>query len=281
MTRMRQDPPAPQDPRPPHEDAIERHRDALKRQFPMPRPEELARRKKPGKGTAVLALLLLVASLIGWDPGWDGAHYASAIGLRRTIDLPDGSRVTLDTGSRIATRWHLRSRRIVLEAGRARFEVAPSRWRPFHVDAGQAGVQVVGTIFDVRRDTGGVEVAVLRGQVAVSSQDKAATRMLHPGQRVLAHAGAIDATTALDVHAQSDWIDGRIEFDRTPLGQALAELQRYRRQPIVLADPHLADIKVSGVFDSARVDEALELLPQILPVRVVHQADGSARVQAR
>ncbi|MGH8447147.1 MAG: hypothetical protein ACREVL_17905, partial [Solimonas sp.] len=75
--------------------------------------------------------------------------------------------------------------------------------------------------------------------------------------------------------------DGRLVFDRTPLREVLAELQRYRTAPLRLADAQIGGLRVSGVFAVDRGDALLDLLPRILPVTVERAADGSVRVSGR
>ncbi|MFX8164845.1 hypothetical protein ABTL04_21185, partial [Acinetobacter baumannii] len=74
------------------------------------------------------------------------------------------------------------------------------------------------------------------------------------------------ARAAPDPGAAIAWKDGKLMFDRTPLAQAVADINRYRATPAVLTDPALGRLQISGVFDSARTDALLDLLPSILPV---------------
>jgi transmembrane sensor len=68
-------------------------------------------------------------------------------------------------------------------------------------------------------------------------------------------------------------------FDRTPLRDALAEVQRYRSAPIRLYDDgRLGRQTLSGVFDTAQTDRLLDLLPEILNAKVQRQADGSVNI---
>lgn len=88
--------------------------------------------------------------------------------------LPDGSRVIpLLPGTEV--RSHVeRAGEVHLELvrGHARFEVRPSTTRPFQVSAGRITVQVVGTVFEVRRDTDGGRVSVEEGVVVVDHEGR-------------------------------------------------------------------------------------------------------------
>ncbi|KAF1014953.1 MAG: Protein FecR [Stenotrophomonas maltophilia] len=222
--------------------------------------------------------MLACLGLYRWDPGWAGTELHTAPGERRTLALADESRITLDADSRLRVQRHLFSRRVQLLQGRARFSVVHSGWRRFQVDAGAVQVRNYGTVFDVSRQGARSEVTLWRGSVGVQAGGQA--RRLQPGQRVEAGPQGIGAVHSSE-GAQADWPQGRLQFSATPLSQVLAELQRHHPGRIVLDDPALGQLAVSGVFDSDRSASALALQPQILPVVLQPGDDGSVHVRAR
>ncbi|MGZ0025003.1 FecR family protein [Stenotrophomonas sp. AG209] len=276
--------PAPSEPPPPStstEQVLEQHRDALKQRFPMPGPEALQRRRSAGPTKAALALLLVAAgTLLAADPAWQIRDYQTAVGERRNVTLPDGSQVLLDAGTRLQVRRHLRSRQVLLVRGQARFEVQHSAWRRFQVDAGPVHVRNYGTVFDVDRQGDLSEVTLWRGEVGVRVDGSEAEQRLKPGQRLLAQAGSLSPPEAVSPD-RADWTHGRLQFDRLPLSEVLRILQRYHDRPIVLDDPALGPLLVSGVFDADRAETAVALLPDILPVQLRTAADGSLHLRAR
>ena len=118
---------------------------------------------------AVAAALLLVPgsplNMSGPSGSLPHTQLASHVGEIRSIDLPDGSEVTLDTDSRLVVLYTDDERRIRLDSGRARFRVAHGDPRAFLVQAGSTEVIAHGTVFDV--DVAGAQVAVslLEGSV--------------------------------------------------------------------------------------------------------------------
>ncbi len=119
--------------------ALQAEREALRALFPLPPP----RASRGGQalrngGAAALVLAVATGALLWADPAWRTEHHASAIGERRDVRLADGSTLTLDTATALDVAWHLRSRRVALSQGQARFAVAPSAWRPFEVAAAGA-----------------------------------------------------------------------------------------------------------------------------------------------
>lgn len=262
--------------------ALAAERDALKALFPLPpprTPRSAVRQAARRAGQSLAAVLLLAGGLVWIDPVYRSEHYASAVGERLEVELADSSRLTLDTATRVDVAWHLFSRRIALRQGRAQFAVDTAVYRPFEVTAGDTRVRVLGTVFDVRRQGEAAAVAVYRGRVRVTRAGQefvlAAGEQLPAGSAgVLADPRPLDAATAA-------WKDGKLVFERTPLAAALGEIQRYRHGRIRVHGQELAALQVSGVFEAARSDQLLDLLPAILPVSVSRQADGSVDVRSR
>lgn len=275
--------PPPQPPTEPAstEQVLEQHRDALKQRFPLPPPAALQRRRGGRIAKSVLPVLLVAISAVCIaDPAWQVRDYQTAVGERRQITLPDGSHVLLDAGTRLQVRRHLRSRQVLLAQGQARFDVQHSAWRPFQVEAGPVHVRNYGTVFDVDRQGDLSEVTLWRGEVGVRVEGGGAEQRLKPGQRVLAQAGSLSPPEPASPD-RADWTRGRLQFDRLPLSEVLRILQRYHDRPIVLDDPALGPLQVSGVFDADRAETAVALLPEILPVQVHTAADGSLHLRAR
>ncbi|QHJ00309.1 hypothetical protein GT347_21405 [Xylophilus rhododendri] len=266
--------------------ALAEERETLQALFPLESLQRPAR--KPRRVAPVLGLLLAAAAAAAawWaDPAYRSEHLASAIGARERYLLGDGSEITLDSDTVADVSWHLRSRRVALLQGRARFAVTPAVVRPFEVDAGLAQVRVVGTRFDVSRTDSEVQVQVLEGRVQLrgsAGQPWNAAPPLAPGQARRIRAGeAPGPVRQVDIARAGAWAEGRLVFESTPLSEALAEVQRYRRGAIRLQGDKAGQLRLSGVFDTARPDDMLRALPHILPVELRWAADGGAELRAR
>lgn len=176
------------------------------------------------------------------------------VGERRTIALPDGSRVTLNTASRIEVVFAGRRRQVVLAAGEAFFAVQrQADQAPFDVFSHQARIRVTGTRFNVYRRSESTEVDLLEGGVLVGpAEHKAGGALkLAAGQAVRVSAtGRPGAITSARAGRVEDWQRGRVSFEHTPLSAAVTEMNRYSRFPIVLDDPALETLQVDGVFEA-------------------------------
>ncbi|PLR22604.1 anti-sigma factor [Caulobacter zeae] len=179
--------------------------------------------------------------------------YQTAVGERRTVALPDGSRVTLNTATRLVARFGGDRREVVLEAGEALFAVAHRDGAPFDVLSQGGRIRVTGTRFNVYRQAGFTQVDLLEGGVTAGSAEdgsKTAVR-LAPGQAVrLSPSGRPGPIFVAQAARIDDWNNGRISFVGASLTEAVAEMNRYSRTPMRIATPSLGRLQVDGVFEA-------------------------------
>jgi transmembrane sensor len=212
------------------------------------------------------------------------ASFSTQKGERRTVVLPDGSSVTLNTDTVIEQLFSAGTRLVRMTRGQALFEVAKDHARPFVVEAGGRQVTALGTIFEVRMDPGRVKVLLVRGKVVVDKVDGAPApvavkpTILTPGQELVAELGAVQRVSNADVSTELMWKDGYIEFHNENLGEAVAEMNRYSRREIALGDPRLAGMRFSGVFKTGDPERFAALVGELLPVRTKVTSTGDVEI---
>jgi TolA-binding protein len=104
--------------------------------------------------------------------------------MAEPFQLEDGSRISLDPGSRGRLRTGDIGVQFNLQQGRASFDVRPRHGRGWTVNAGWNEVRVVGTRFNVSYTPGEVfEVEVERGMVAVQVPDRPGSIELKAGEQ--------------------------------------------------------------------------------------------------
>jgi transmembrane sensor len=224
---------------------------------PAPRESQtdrLWRSVMPWASAAVFFVGLATAPWV-WQ-GYARNHVATAPYEVRQVPLADGSRITLDTRSRVSVQYESATRLVRLESGEALFEVAKDPRRPFVVEVGIVRVRAVGTAFVVRRRSDRiVEVTVAKGTVDVwreATSSEPAVR-LAAGNRIFVTPEEIAKPVALtDAQLQQavSWKAGFIDLNGRTLGDAAAELNRYNGRIVVIADPRLAAQTVVGRFQA-------------------------------
>lgn len=219
---------------------------------PTPMAEARARRRLPLHQLALAASLLIAVGIGSFLWLSRPSIYSTAIGEQKVATLEDGSRIALNTDSSVEVRYDPAQRLVELEHGEAMFEVAHNTARPFIVRAGDKQVRAVGTSFVVRREDKEVTVILLQGKVVVTDIRPAVKRIaptyLIPGERLRAQPEGAVRVDAQPAEIATAWRRGQAMFSDTPLIDAVAELNRYGGPRLVVDDPRLAALRVSGVF---------------------------------
>jgi transmembrane sensor len=207
--------------------------------------------------------------------------YVTLIGQQIDARFEDGSIIHLNTNSHIETEFSDEKRIIKLIKGEALFEVAHDPNRPFIVYAGDRLVQAIGTKFVVHLESENIQVTVTDGKVKMSKVELNTTLndikelnsatikkddiFIAKGEKVI--AGSNQAPKLTNVKAENlarelSWLDGKLIFDNERLFDVIKEINRYDNIEIVLKDPSLHNIRISGRFDlgdSEALIEAIEL----------------------
>ena len=231
---------------------------------------ERLRRSRSRWLVGLISGFLLFGSVFGVLQWRDRGVYATETGEQRSIALEDGTRVSLNTSTRVRVEFQAGRRRVDVVAGEALFEVAKDPTRPFVVHAAGSDVVALGTSFVVRVNEGdrrdALAVTLLAGRVSVQPTKDSPVQFgavgLTAGDRVRIARGSqkpeegrgrasvdrpsIDQATA--------WKRGEIVFDGSTLAEAVGEINRYSRSSIVLlGGPAVEERKVSGTFKTADI----------------------------
>ena len=187
--------------------------------------------------------------------------------------LPDGSVVSLHAGSQITypSRFGKHSRQVEL-TGEAYFKVAHDKTKPFIVASGDARVEVLGTRFNVNTisPSGNMEVVLTSGKVSVYYKQKPKENIvLLPGEKaeLITETKQLVKTTNNDPNYMA-WKTGVLVFDNQSLGDVVATLQHVYHRTVILAEPNLADCKVTASFHDQSLQSVLEVLKATLDIQV-------------
>lgn len=221
------------------------------------------------RSTLKTLALLLGVGVVGWQgyqvSPWS-ADYLTRVGQRRQLILADGSRLDLNTDTRVDVRFDAGQRLIHLHQGEILVETTKDP-RPLSVRTAQGQVLALGTRFSVRQDEGLSQVMVAAHAVEVRPA-------LAPLQAVRVEAGqglSFSAQGAgplqpmpADIQA---WTQGMLVAVDWRLDDLLAELSRYRPGYLGCA-AEIGGVRLSGAFDLDDSEAALASLQDALPIQV-------------
>ena len=222
--------------------------------------------------------------------------FETAVGERKSVQLADGSSLTLNTNSRVLVDFSSKERRIVLDFGEIYLDAEKDARRVLRVEAGRHVIAALGTRFSVLFAGGRTEVAVAEGSVSVSDISLRFPRRDSPtlsaeGEGLVLAAGGLarfegngnraqlKQGDAREIERVQGWRSGLVRFERQPLMRVISEVNRYAPVKILLEDSRIADLPVSAVLrlDHTEMLDQVELLlsslEEIYSVKVVRHPD--------
>jgi transmembrane sensor len=226
--------------------------------------------------------------------------YQTKIGEQKKVNLVDGSSLILDTQTTVIEKFSNTVRLVILERGRAKFDVASDEHRPFIVKAGNGSIAALGTEFVVKKSREQVFVTLIEGRVEVTplltgkgltgkglkEKGLLSTRdpvdrsgigdspeitnkiQLSVGQQVSYTDQGVSLTKDVDLLSETSWQDGRLVFSDYTLAQVVDELNRYSKNKIILGDQSLAQRRVTGVFKAGETQKAIRALQAYFSLKV-------------
>lgn len=237
---------------------------------------ESARRRRVNRRVVLGggAAMALAAPAAFWWQTAAAATYKTQVGEQRRVALPDGSSVFLDTDThlRFASRPHRRVAELL--GGRAHFDVSTDVERPFLVRAGDQQIVAPRSSFEVTCRSGKVGVIAMRGSLTVRPRNasEGLPRLVAPGERVVVDSGRATQDSP-DMRRITAWREGRAVFVDQPLLEAIAEMNRYSRRPIVVQNARLGAMRISGVYDTGNAEAFAESVSALLPAQVAFTPD--------
>ncbi len=215
--------------------------------------------------------------------------FLAAYGERKNIQLPDGSDVTLNSGSKIVIKADFGqvSREVYLE-GEAFFDVRHQAEKPFIVHTPAMDVKALGTAFNVKAylDEKLTETSLIRGLVEVTLiENNRSTLLLYPNQKIKwdhipapTDKKALPSNTPKPLPADSltkklvitddgdikeiAWKENKLMFDDQLFSEIVTSLERWYGAEIIFEDETLKDYRFTGIFEKEDLNTVLGFLKE-------------------
>ena len=204
-------------------------------------------------------------------------------GRRHEITLCDGTRVQLNSGSKLVYPAEFTgSKREVYLEGEGYFEVSKNPDKPFIVKTDFVDIKVLGTVFNITayEDEQMVTAVLVEGKVAVSQKNKLfgyTEKKLEPGQGCF-YSSAIFTSEIrkVDPYEYVSWKDGLLPFSDKPLVNIVNRVEKYYNHKVMIEGEKLANTLISGkLVLSDNVDEAVQYLAKAVEGGFEKKEDGT------
>lgn len=247
---------------------------------------------------AAAAVLLLVAAggiFLFLQPGQQKV-FAAKDGERKSVRLPDGSQVIINSGSTLTLSddFDETGREVSLE-GEVYFDIRSNEQKPFVIHTKASEVKVLGTAFNVRAyPSEETEVASLvRGAIQVrikTASGFSEKYLLKPMQKMIIHKTEqlpdkdknttvekklkplpprIDSmiiNKIIDDVAETAWTKNKLVFDNETLEEAALRMQKWYGIEIRFENPSLKSIRYTGSYEGETLEKVLEAIQYSIPM---------------
>lgn len=202
------------------------------------------------------------------SPHW--VEIDSPYGARTSFELPDGTKVSLNSGARLKYDVKFKENRDIELDGEAYFDVHHDASSPFIVHTDVLDIKVLGTKFSVSSlsDENLVDVVLVQGKVQLTGNKDSFSEILKPNERFCyskrEHSGKIEE---IDAKYLTAWKDGLLMFRNKPLGDVLKQIGRWYNVQIEVLDPEINDFRYRATFKDEPLEEVLNLISLTAPIQ--------------
>ena len=220
-------------------------------------------------GAAAIVLLLVVPTLIYFlvfmQPTQNNLFAEGRI-LEST--LPDGTQVTLNTGSVLYYPSYFKGKeRIVSLEGEAFFDVTHIEEKAFVINANEMQIRVLGTSFYVntQTDENTMVVTLISGSVELNYNNKEI--LLEPGEKavVLRQSDEILVQENMDLNLLA-WKTKTLRFNDTPLFEIINVLKKVYNKDIIVLTPEINNCRITATFEGQSLEAVLLVLQSTIDI---------------
>jgi transmembrane sensor len=212
--------------------------------------------------TILIAIGLVVSKMVKQEPINYSTTFISA-NQTKSIDLKDGSSITLGAGSKVELADNFNKQRDVNLLGKASFEVKHIDKTPFSVHTGNICIKVTGTSFNVRNfsnePTATITVKTGKVEVSLASTSEKNPILLMPGQQLIFNKKNnthflrnVNSEMYVDIKGHE------LHYNETPLFEAITDIENYYSIQIEVQDSTLLDNRVTGTYTNLNLQEVLQ-----------------------
>ncbi len=217
------------------------------------------------------------------------AEVAVKNGSRSSLLLPDGSRVWLNAGSKLAYDYNMNQagERLVHLEGEAFFDVAKKADKPFIIKTGKISIRVLGTTLNVKAYpfdkiteatliTGKIEVNIDRKpeqRIVLAPMEKfvmednsapvAKSPVKQANQYLVANIRPVFEEQDSVIYTETAWVKNQLVFNNETLEELAPKLERWYNIEIVINNQNAKKFRFTGIFDKESLEQAFRAMQLI------------------
>lgn len=216
---------------------------------------------------------------------------STRMGSRSKVQLPDGSVVWLNAGSKLTyDKDYGKDTREVVLTGEAFFDVVKDKNKPFLIHASNINIKVLGTAFNVRAypQDKQTETSLIRGSIEVTIKNRPNNKIiLSPNEKLVVENEIIKQNNAIgesevqpaiaisklqyspvdNTVAETGWVENRLTVREESLAELAVKMERWYDVKIDIKEPFLQKKILSVTFERETIDQALEALKESISFR--------------
>lgn len=192
-------------------------------------------------------------------------------GTRTHVNLPDGTKVSLNGSTQLLYHSGFERNRLVRLKGEAWFDVFHDAGSPFIVQTGEMDVRVLGTKFSVASfdDEKISDVIVEEGKVLLTGKEKGKSfsKKLNPNEGFFfnkeTHSGEV---LNVDAKTLTAWKEGILIFRSEHFGDVLKRMGRWYDVRFEVLDKEVEKFRYRATFHNEPLEEVLRLISLTAPI---------------
>ncbi len=231
---------------------------------------------KIGISIAAIIIFALIFNSVIEDHSFNVADQtvSTPYGAKANFDLPDGSKIWLNSGSKLIYPNKFGIERSIYLEGEAFLEVKKSN-RPFVVNSSYGQVRVLGTRFNIKAyGEEACEITLVEGSLKVQNNNRKEA-ILQPNYQAY-QEGQDLIVRHVDTETFTSWKDGKLIFEREPFYHIVRRLERWYNVKIDVKDDAVKNLRYTGTIEMESFSEVLELIKATTPI--VYSFDKNTRI---
>jgi ferric-dicitrate binding protein FerR (iron transport regulator) len=212
-------------------------------------------------------------------------------GTRSFLELPDGSKLWLNAGSRVKyDEGFAGGRRELTLVGEAFFDVKHDPDHPFIIHTGELDVKVLGTSFNIKAypNDSTIETTLIKGKVEIDFPGNSkAGIVLRPNEKVVVPVKGVPVAQSVDGNVdrrtvspdptyqtliETSWVEDKLVFRNEAFSDVSRRLERWYNIHFSFEDEHYKHDRLTGYFKDQPIKNVMDALQISLGFR--YRIDG-------